>query len=149
MAVATVVLIVICVVLLVSVLVGGPSKKDDASPVASPAAPSASAKPAPKATTPVAPRRTYTGVNLAVRIANGDSWVRITDENGKVLASSTGKQGMSAEFRGAQSLRYTFGNAAAIAASCNGKPLGSLGGQGQVVSRVLVLGDPACGPATG
>lgn len=148
MAAATAVLIAICVVLLVSVLIGGPSKNDNSTPAASPAAPSASNKPAPKAA-PAVPHRTYSGVNLAVRVASGDSWVRITDENGKVLASSVGRQGMSAEFRGAQSLRYTFGNAAAIAASCNGKPLGSLGGQGQVVSRVLALGDPACGPATG
>jgi hypothetical protein len=55
---------------------------------------------------------------------------------------------MAAEFRGAQSLRFTFGNAAAIQVSCNGKSLGPIGAQGQVVSRVLVLGDPACGPST-
>jgi cytoskeleton protein RodZ len=148
MAAATVVLIVICVVLLVSVLVGGPSnKKNNATPNAPAAPSSAPHTSAPKASAPVAPR-TYSGVNLAVRIANGDSWVRIVDENGNVLASSVGKQGMSAEFRGAQSLRFTFGNAGAVAVSCNGKTLGPLGGQGQVVSRVLTLGDPACGPST-
>jgi hypothetical protein len=75
--------------------------------------------------------------------------VKVTDEAGKVLASSVGGQGLSAEFRGAQQLRFTFGNAAAINATCNGKPLGSLGGEGQVVTRTLVLGDPACGPSTG
>jgi cytoskeleton protein RodZ len=147
MAVATVVLIVVCVIALVSLLVGGPSKKDDNSVAAPSAAPKASSA-APKAAPPVAPRA-YSGVNLEVRIANGPSWVKVADENGKVLAASVGEQGMSAEFRGAQQLRFTFGNAGAIAAACNGKSLGSLGGQGQVVTRVLVLGDPACGASTG
>jgi cytoskeletal protein RodZ len=147
-AVATVVLIVICVIALVSLLVGGPSDDEDPTPAApAPVAPSASAPaPAPSAAAP-APR-TYSGVNLQVRIANGPSWVKITDESGNVLASSVGVQGMTADFRGAQQLRFTFGNAASIEASCNGKPLGSLGGEGQVVTRTLVLGDPACGPST-
>jgi cytoskeleton protein RodZ len=138
---------VICVVALVSLVFGGPSKKNGTSAAPSASAPAPSA--APKAAVPPAAPQVYSGVNLAVRLANGDSWVQVTDENGRVLASSVGKQGMSATFRGAQSLNFTFGNAAAIAASCNGKTLGSLGGQGQVVSRVLVLGDPACGAATG
>lgn len=148
MVLATLVLVVVCVVALASLIFGG-SKKNGATSAASPPAPSAAPRAsAPKVTAPVAPK-TYSGVNLTVRVANGDSWVRIVDENGKVLASSVGKQGMSSDFRGAQSLRFTFGNAAAIAASCNGKDLGSLGSEGQVVSRVLVLGDPACGPSTG
>lgn len=150
MAVATVVLIVICVVAVISLVFGGPSSKNGGAPAApAPASPSAAASPAAKAPVPSAAPRVYSGVNLAVRIANGDSWVKVTNENGQVLASSVGKQGMSAEFRGAQSLSFTFGNAAAIFASCNGKSLGSLGSEGQVVSRVLVLGDPACGAATG
>jgi cytoskeletal protein RodZ len=148
MAVATVVLIVVCVVALVSLLVGGP-KKDANTPAAGPSAPKGKPSTAPKAVTPPVAPRVYSGVNLAVKLANGNSWVKVTDENGKVLASSTGTQGMSAEFRGAQQLRFTFGNAAAISASCNGKALGSLGSEGQVVTRTLVLGDPACGASTG
>jgi cytoskeleton protein RodZ len=148
MAVATVVLIAVCLVALASLLLGGPSKTNGANtgPSVAPGAPSAPAKAPPQAKP--APR-VYSGVNLAVRLANGSSWVQITDENGRVLASSTGVQGMSAQFQGAQQLRYTFGNAAAVVVSCNGKSLGSLGGQGQVVSRVLAVGDPACGPSTG
>jgi cytoskeletal protein RodZ len=152
MAVATVVLIVICVVLLVSVLVGGPSKDNRPATAPPPSAARTSAAPSAPAATPSTPApaaRTYSGVNLEVKLANGPSWVRVTDENGNVLASNVGAQGMSAEFRGAQSLRFTFGNAGAVSASCNGKDLGSLGGQGQVVTRTLVLNDPACGPSTG
>jgi cytoskeletal protein RodZ len=151
MAVATVVLVVVCLVLLVSVLFGGPSKKNNAA-----SAPSAAPKPsaaAPKAAAPApsaaAPTRTYSGVNLAVNLANGNSWVRVTDENGSVLTSATASQGATAEYRGAQQLRFTVGNAGAVTVSCNGKDLGPLGGTGQVVSRVLVLGDPACGASTG
>ena len=150
MAVATVVLIVVCLVALVSLLIGGPSKSsNDNSAVRSTTAPKASAAPKAAAPAPSAAPQAYSGVNLNVRIADGPSWVRVTDENGKVLASSVGQPGMSADFRGAQQLRFTFGNAASIAATCNGKPLGPLGGAGQVVSRTLVLGDPACGASTG
>lgn len=151
MAVATVVLIVICVVLLVSVIVGGPSDDgEDTTAAPPPPSPSAVAPSAAPSTAAPAPQpSTYTGVNLTVRLANGPSWVRVTDENGQVLASNVGTQGMQADFRGAQQLRFTFGNAAAAAATCNGKDLGPLGGQGQVVTRTLVLGDPACGPSTG
>jgi cytoskeleton protein RodZ len=143
MAVATVVLVVICLIALVSLLIGGPSKKGDSTA----AAPSAAPKPpsaAPRTAPPTAPRA-YRGVTLQVRIAQGPSWVKVTDENGRVLAASVAEQGMSAEFQGAQQLAFTFGNAASIAATCNGKALGPLGGEGQVVSRVLVLGDPSCG----
>jgi cytoskeletal protein RodZ len=149
MAVATVVLIAVCVVALVSLLVGGPSKKDGNTQAAQPSSPQSKRSTAPKAATPPVAPRVYSGVNLTVRLANGSSWVKVTDENGRVLASSVGSQGMSAEFRGAQQLRFTFGNAAAITASCNGKALGSLGSEGQVVTRTLVLGDPACGASTG
>lgn len=150
MAVATVVLVVVCLVLLVSVLFGGPSKKDNASsaPSAAPK-PSAAAPKAAPAPTAAAPTRAYSGVNLAVNLANGNSWVRVTDENGSVLTAATASQGSTAEYHGAQQLRFTVGNAGAVALSCNGKDLGPLGSTGQVVTRVLVLGDPACGASTG
>jgi cytoskeleton protein RodZ len=148
MAVATVVLIVICVIALASLLVGGPSKNSSPTatqPSAAPKAPSA----APSAAAPpAAAPRIFTGVNLQVRLANGASWVKVSDENGRVLAASVGQQGMTADFRGAQLLNFTFGNAGAVAATCNGKDLGPLGGEGQVVTRTLVLGDPACGSST-
>jgi hypothetical protein len=149
MAVATVVLIVICVIALASLLVGGPSKdqaptatQPSAAPKAPSAAPSAAAPPA-------AAPRAYTGVNLQVRLATGASWVKVTDENGRILAASVGQPGMTADFQGAQQLNFTFGNAGAVAATCNGKDLGPLGGEGQVVTRTLALGDPACGSSTG
>ncbi|MDQ1633836.1 MAG: cytoskeleton protein RodZ [Frankiaceae bacterium] len=151
MAVATVVLVVICLVLLVSVLVGGPSKNDTTSLAQPSAAPKPSAA-APKGAAPApsaAPARTYSGVNLALNLANGNSWVRVTDENGSVLTSATASQGATAEYRGAQQLKFTVGNAGAVNVSCNGKDLGPLGSTGQVVSRVLVVGDPACGASTG
>lgn len=155
LAVATVVAMVVCVLLLVGLLVGGPSEDENptaTAPSPAPATPSApasaSAAPAPPPAS-AAPPRTYAGVNLAVRIATGSSWVKVTDENGRVLASSTGTQGMTAEFQGAERLRFTFGNAAAVEVQCNGKPLGPLGNEGQVVSRTIELGDPACGAATG
>ena len=145
MAVATVVLIVICVVALVSLLVGGPSKKDNAAPAARRRPRSRSRRPRPGGDPAgcAAPRLLRGEPRRPARereqLGQGHRRER------RVLASSTGTQGMSAEFRGAQQLRFTFGNAAAVDVSCNGKALGPLGSEGQVVSRVLVLGDPACG----
>jgi hypothetical protein len=132
------------------VLVGGPSKDDTTSNARPSAAPKPSAA-APKAVAPAptTPARTYSGVNLALNLANGNSWVRVTDENGSVLTSATASQGATAEYRGSQQLKFTVGNAGAVNVSCNGKDLGPLGSTGQVVSRVLVVGDPACGASTG
>jgi cytoskeletal protein RodZ len=148
MAVATGVLIVICLVALVGLLVGGPSKKsnNDSSSASQPAAPKTAA---PKAAAPAPAPRTYNGVNLQVRLATGASWLRVVDGNGRILAAQVMPQGQTSNFQGAQQLRFTLGNAGAVQASCNGRSLGPLGGEGQVVTRTLVLNDPACGASTG
>jgi cytoskeleton protein RodZ len=73
------------------------------------------------------------------------SWLDVTDERGvqliqKVVAPSA----KALDLHAAGILRVTIGAAGAAAISCNGHPLGPLGGPTQVVSLTLTRGTPQC-----
>jgi cytoskeletal protein RodZ len=142
-AVATVVLVVICVIILIGLLVGGPSKNDNSASAPAPKRTSASKAPAKTPANPP-PARPASGVNLQVRVTDSASWVRVVDATGRELVATVQQPGAVNQYQSPQQLRFTFGNAGAVQATCNGNSLGQLGGQGQVVTRVLTLSDPAC-----
>jgi cytoskeleton protein RodZ len=141
------VLVVVIVFALVQLLV--PGSKDAAKhPAAAPPAAVKHSTAAPKKA-PAAPSLIFPvpaqGVTLRVVLASAPSWLDVTDERGvqliqKVVAPSA----KALDLHAAGILRVTIGAAGAAAVSCNGHPLGTLGGPTQVVSLTLTRGTPQC-----
>ncbi|WP_460460450.1 DUF4115 domain-containing protein, partial [Angustibacter peucedani] len=109
-----------------------------ASPSPPPATGSASPSTSATSTAPSTPR----GVAIALRVT-GDSWVSVRDASGRTMFSGLLSKGDARRFRDGKALRLTLGNAGAVQLTVNGKPIGSAGGDGQVVRLRFGPGDPA------
>lgn len=147
LAMAAVLIVVITIALIQLIL---PGAKDSAkhtaaaSPLPSRAAGQAkpSHRPAPSLLFPVPAQ----GVTLRLVLASKPSWLDITDERGvqliqRVVGAADRPLDLHTDGR---FIRATIGDASAVSASCNGHPLGVLGGPKQVVTLTLTRGDPQC-----
>ena len=141
------ILVVVIVVALVQLLL--PSAKDSAkrTPAANPVAPkvvaprSKAAAPPPSLFFPVPAR----GVTLRIVLTSKPSWLDISNEHGQSLIQRVvGPSAKPLDLHADGMLRATIGAAGAAAVSCNGHPLGTLGGPTQVVTLTLTRGSPQC-----
>jgi cytoskeletal protein RodZ len=102
-----------------------PSPEPTAEPAETPAA-----EPLPTPEPVAAPAEQTAGIRLELR-ATAEAWVRVISD-GKTVYSGVLQPNEARVFEGADSMILRAGNAGALAATYNGKPLGELGPEGQV-----------------
>jgi cytoskeletal protein RodZ len=129
-------LVVICLLALYPLLhPSGPSAHG-----AMPAPSAPVAKPKPPAAPALAPTTAPpTGVSVRLTATVAPSWLRVSDQTSRVLYESILAAGASQTLTGA-ALTVRIGNAGATRLTCNGRDLGTLGADGQVVTVNLALG---------
>ena len=114
-------------------LIGDGGSKTAAVPAPTPPAPKPVAvKPALPAPPP-APK----GVAASFAAVGSDSWLYVTGPDGRVLFDKLLPAGSTQSFQDPKELGVTFGNAAAVHMTLNGKDLGPAGSSGQVVHFTL------------
>ena len=106
-----------------------------AAPTATPtetsaAEPAATPTPEPNQPESPAPVAEAPGIHLELR-ATSEAWVRVVSD-GKSVYSGVLQPNEARVFEGRTSITLRTGNAAALAATYNGKPLGELGPEGQI-----------------
>ena len=74
------------------------------------------------------------GVDVELVASRGTTWLLATNENGEVLFSGQVRQGFSKSFSEATQVNLRVGNAGAADISVNGKDVGSIGANGEVVN---------------
>ncbi|MBV8280733.1 MAG: helix-turn-helix domain-containing protein [Candidatus Eremiobacteraeota bacterium] len=79
------------------------------------------------------------GVNLQLQLTQ-DSWLSVTVD-GKRVVYETLPAGTVRDFHGVREITLRAGNAGGVNATIDGKPLGTLGGHGQVEERVFAAKD--------
>lgn len=85
------------------------------------------------------------GVTLRIVLTTKRSWLDVTDERGvQLIQRVISPSAQPLDLTAAGFLRATFGDASAAQVSCNGHPLGTLGGPRQVVTLTLTRGDSQC-----
>jgi cytoskeleton protein RodZ len=141
------VLVVVIVIALVQLLVPGSKDAAKRATVAPPAAVKHSAAATRKA--PAPPSLIFPvpaqGVTLRVVLTSAPSWLDVTDERGvQLIQRVVAPSSKALDLHAAGMLRVTIGAAGAAAVSCNGHPLGPLGGPTQVVSLTLTRGTAQC-----
>ena len=77
---------------------------------------------------------TGTGVNVRVQATRGKSWLFVSDDQGQTLFSGEISQGDIKEFSSGATLNLKVGNAGGVDLQVNGKEIGAIGADGQVVS---------------
>jgi len=100
---------------------------------------SASESAAPSTTASPETTRTSTvtgssGVNVELVASRGTTWLYATNENGEVLFSGQVRQGASKTFSAAKQVNLRVGNAGGVDISVNGKDVGSIGADREVVN---------------
>ncbi|MEU1288722.1 helix-turn-helix domain-containing protein [Kitasatospora sp. NPDC005856] len=78
-------------------------------------------------------------------VAEGTSWVSAMDGNGKSLFQNNIANGQDQTFTDPKQIKLVLGNGGAVHAYVNGKDLGLLGKDGQVVHVTYTPGDPQAG----
>ncbi|MFH9355260.1 helix-turn-helix domain-containing protein [Kitasatospora sp. NPDC017646] len=78
-------------------------------------------------------------------VAEGTSWVSAMDGNGKSLFQNNISAGQDQTFTDPKQIKLVLGNGGAVHAYVNGKDLGVLGKDGQVVHVTYTPGDPQAG----
>ncbi|MFB7128987.1 helix-turn-helix domain-containing protein [Kitasatospora sp. NPDC056273] len=78
-------------------------------------------------------------------VAEGTSWVSAMDGNGKSLFQNNIGNGQDQTFTDPKQIKLVLGNGGAVHAYVNGKDLGLLGKDGQVVHVTYTPGDPQAG----
>ncbi len=145
-AMAVVLVAVIAVALVQLVL---PGSNGTSHPTAALTQPPAKAKPiAPKAKPkppslifPVPPQ----GVTVRIILASKADWLSVYDQNGYFLVQRVVAPSIHPiDLHASGALNVTIGDASAAQVSCNGRPLGPLGGPGQVVTLDLFRGTNQC-----
>jgi transcriptional regulator with XRE-family HTH domain len=116
-----------------------PSTADVTPGLDSPAAPTAA--PAPGPGLPPQNVAADSGVRIALQ-ADEVSWVSVTADGARVFDGFL-RSGERRAWEAATSLGVTIGNAAAVRVHFNGRDLGLLGGEGEVVRRTFTRGQPA------
>jgi hypothetical protein len=81
-----------------------------------------------------AEKTTEEGVRATVRVSGSPSWLRITTD-GAVAYERIAEPGFSRTFEGRDSLSIWTGNAGAVEAQVDGRDLGTLGADGEVLIR--------------
>ena len=74
------------------------------------------------------------GVDVELVASRGTTWLLATNENGEVLFSGQVRQGFSKSFSEATQVNLRVGNAGGADISVNGKDVGSIGANGEVVN---------------
>jgi cytoskeletal protein RodZ len=74
------------------------------------------------------------GVNVELVASRGTTWLYATNENGEVLFSGQVRQGATKTFSAAKQVNLRVGNAGGVDISVNGKDVGSIGANGDVVN---------------
>jgi cytoskeletal protein RodZ len=74
------------------------------------------------------------GVNVELVASRGTTWLFATNENGEVLFSGQVRQGSSKSFSEATQVNLRVGNAGGVDISVNGKDVGSIGANREVVN---------------
>ncbi|GHF74269.1 membrane protein [Kitasatospora xanthocidica] len=78
-------------------------------------------------------------------VAEGTSWVSAMNSNGKSLFQNNISDGQDQTFTDPKQIKLVLGNGGAVHAYVNGKDLGLLGKDGQVVHVTYTPGDPQAG----
>lgn len=104
--------------------------------------PATTAAPAPTTQLPTTQAPAGNGVAVALRVT-ADSWVSVRDAAGRTVFSGLLSKGDARRFTDGKGLKLTLGNAGAVQLTVNGKPIGSAGGNGQVVRLQFGPSDPA------
>ena len=104
-----------------------PATEPTATPTPQPSRP---APAEPRQPPPSAPVLESPSIHLELR-ATSEAWVRVVSD-GKTVYSGVLQPNEARVFEGRSSVMLRTGNAAALAATYNGKPLGELGPEGQV-----------------
>jgi hypothetical protein len=73
-------------------------------------------------------------VNVEVRATRGSSWLFVTNESGNSIFSGQIRKGESKVFSEAKQVNLRVGNAGGVDISVNGKDVGSIGANGDVVN---------------
>ena len=81
-----------------------------------------------------AEKSTEDGVRATVRVSGSPSWLKITTD-GAVAYERIAEPGFSRTFEGRDSLSIWTGNAGAVEARVDGRDLGTLGADGEVLTR--------------
>ena len=81
-----------------------------------------------------AQKSTEDSVRATVRVNNSPSWLKITTD-GAVAYEGIAEPGFSRSFEGRDSLSIWTGNAGAVEAQVDGRDLGTLGADGEVLTR--------------
>ena len=81
-----------------------------------------------------AEKTTEEGVRATVRVSGSPSWLKITTD-GAVAYERIAEPGFSRSFEGHNSLSIRTGNAGAVQAQVDGRDLGTLGADGEVLTR--------------
>jgi hypothetical protein len=79
-------------------------------------------------------KTTEDSVRATVRVSGSPSWLKITTD-GAVAYERIAEPGFSRSFEGRDSLSIWTGNAGAVEAQVDGRDLGTLGGDGEVLTR--------------
>lgn len=74
------------------------------------------------------------GVNVELVASRGTTWLLATNENGEVLFSGQIREGSSKSFSEATQVNLRVGNAGGVDISVNGKDVGSIGANREVVN---------------
>jgi hypothetical protein len=81
-----------------------------------------------------AEKSTEDSVRATVRVSGSPSWLKITTD-GAVAYEGIAEPGFSRSFEGHDSLSIWTGNAGAVEAQVDGRDLGTLGADGEVLTR--------------
>jgi len=81
-----------------------------------------------------AQKTTEDSVRATVRVSGSPSWLKITID-GAVAYEGIAEPGFSRSFEGRDSLSIWTGNAGAVEAQVDGRDLGTLGADGEVLTR--------------
>ena len=81
-----------------------------------------------------AEKATEGSVRATVRVSGSPSWLKITTD-GAVAYEGIAEPGFSRSFEGHDSLSIWTGNAGAVQAQVDGRDLGTLGADGEVLTR--------------
>ena len=74
------------------------------------------------------------GIEVELIASRGTSWLFATNENGEVLFSGQVREGASKTFNAAKQVNLRVGNAGGVDISVNGKSVGSIGADAEVVN---------------
>ena len=85
-----------------------------------------------------AQKSTEDSVRAAVRVSGSPSWLQITTD-GAVAYEGIAEPGFSRSFEGRDSLSIWTGNAGAVEAQVDGRDLGTLGDDGEVLTREFAV----------